>query len=88
MSGVFFWFVYFTLDYIYKVRIVFIVILDRTTRQCPLLCNLDYQFYQAVKICIAIFWRDGFGKPIVHKAAFVSMDTFAIRFLGWDNLHR
>ena len=44
MSNLFFWFVYFTLDNIYKVRIVFIVVLDRTTGQCPLLGNMDYQF--------------------------------------------
>ena len=35
---------YFTLDNIYEVRILFIVVLDRTTGQCPLLGNLDHQF--------------------------------------------
>ena len=31
MSSLFFWFVYFTLDDVYKVKAVFIMDLDRTT---------------------------------------------------------
>ena len=33
MSSLFFWFVYFTLDDVYKVKAVFIVVLDKTTGQ-------------------------------------------------------
>ena len=36
--------VYFTLDDVYKVKAVFIVVLDRTTGQYPLLGNLHYAF--------------------------------------------
>ena len=32
MSSLFFWFVYFTLDAVYKVKAVFIMVLDRTTQ--------------------------------------------------------
>ena len=48
------WFVYFTLDMVYKVKAVFIVFLDRTTH---ILGNLAYQFNLATKNNISIFTK-------------------------------
>ena len=41
MSSLFFWFVYFELDDVYKVKALFVV-LDRTTEQC--IYTLDFRF--------------------------------------------
>ena len=41
MSILFFWFVYFTIDDVYKVKAVFILVLDRTTGKHKLLVIKD-----------------------------------------------
>ena len=44
MRSLFFWFVYLTLDDVYKVNAVFIVILDRTKKTTQILGNLPYVY--------------------------------------------
>ena len=45
MSSLFFWFAYFTLDDIYKVTTVFIVVLDRTTGQYTFYLDIGTTWY-------------------------------------------
>ena len=50
MSSLFFWFVYFTLDDVFKVKAGFIVVLDRTTGQHKFWAICLNQFNLATKI--------------------------------------
>ena len=52
MSSLFFWFVYFALDHVYKVKAVFIVVLDRTTGRHTFWATYPNQFNLATKIIL------------------------------------
>ena len=73
MSILFFWSVYFTLDHVYKVKAVFIVVLDRTTGH-TLLGNLHYQFNLATKVTYLLLQIDSIGMPTVNKRGYCLMD--------------
>ena len=70
MSGLFLWFVYFTLEAAYKVRVVFIVVLGRTTGQYTFFCNLHYLFYLANKIAYLFLQLYSIGTPTENSSGF------------------
>ena len=74
MSSLFFWFVYFTLDDVYKVKAVFLVVLNRARGQYTLLDNSHYQFNLATKITYLFLQIDSIGMPTVNKSGFCLID--------------
>ena len=64
MSSLCFWFVFFTLDAVYKVKAVCIMVLARTTQ---IMATYLYQFTPNYKINIYKMIKGVIGIPTVHR---------------------
>ena len=74
MSSLFFWFEYFTLDDVSKVKAVFVMVLDRTTQilWLPALVSLHI----ATKSTYLFRQQKGIGMPSVHNSGYTFLKLF------------
>ena len=74
MSSLFFWFVYLTLDYVYKVTAVFIMFLDRKTQISWLPAFISLHI--ATKSTYLFRQQKGIGMPSVHNSGYTFLKLF------------
>ena len=82
MSSLFFWFVYFTLDDVYKVKVVFILVLVRATGQDKFMVTCLNQFNLSTKSTHLFLQQKGIGMPSVNKSGFCLLDIQTLPNFG------